>query len=84
MYPKLLAKTGNVPGGPNRNKMPQQTTGEPKWMMPYGNQANTSRRADVCFDSILDKFAPYRMDSTVGNNRTDISGRQSAGMNDAE
>jgi hypothetical protein len=84
MYPKLLAKTGNVPGGPKRNKIPEQTIGEPKWIIPYGSQAKTSRRADVCFDRILDKLAPYRMDSTAGNNLTDISGRHAAGMKDAE
>ena len=34
MYPKLLAKTGSVPGDANTNNMIEQTTGAPKCIMP--------------------------------------------------
>lgn len=80
MYPKLRVKTGNVPGGPKIKQIPAHTTGAPKWIIPYGNQANTSSNGVVCFDRILDRFAPYRMLSTAGSNRTEILGRKSAGM----
>ena len=80
MYPKLREKTGSVPGGPNRNTTPAQTTGAPKWMMPYGNHAKTSNIGVVCFDKIFDKFAPYSILSTAGSIRTEMSGRQSVGM----
>jgi hypothetical protein len=80
MYPKLRAKTGRVPGGAKMNKTPQQTTGAPKCMMPYGSHANTSSNGEVCFDRIFDKFAPYSILSTAGSIRTEISGRQSAGI----
>jgi len=80
MYPKLRVKTGRVPGGPKRNRTPAQTTGAPKWMMPYGSHANTSSNGEVCFDRIFDKFAPYSILSTAGSIRTEISGRQSAGI----
>lgn len=80
MYPKLCAKTGSIPGGPNRNTAPAQTTGAPKWMMPYGNHAKTSNIGVVCFDKIFDKFAPYSILSTAGSIRTEMAGRQSVGM----
>jgi len=80
MYPKLRAKTGSVPGGAKRNRTRAHTTGAPKWIMPYGNHAKTSSNGVVCFDRILDKFAPYSILSTAGSIRTEISGRQSAGI----
>lgn len=62
------------------NRAREHTTGLPKCIIPYGSHAKTSRKGAVCFDRMLERFAPYRMLSTAGNSRTDISGRHSAGM----
>jgi hypothetical protein len=43
MYPKLLEKTGSVPGAAKKNIAREHTAGAPKWMIPYGNHARTSR-----------------------------------------
>jgi hypothetical protein len=58
MYPKLRANTGRVPGGPKMKRIPAQTIGAPKWIMPYGSHARTSSNGDVCLDRMVDRLAP--------------------------
>ena len=58
MYPKLLAKIGAVPGGPKMKRIPVQTAGAPKCMIPYGSQAKTERKVEVWAERMLLRLAP--------------------------
>jgi hypothetical protein len=49
-------------------------------MIPYGSHARTSSNGEVCFDRILERLAPYNILSTAGSIRTEMLGRQSAGI----
>ncbi len=42
-YPKVLAKTGTVPGAAKKNITSEHTNGAAKWIMPYGSHAKRSR-----------------------------------------
>ena len=44
IQPKLLANIGTVPGAAKMNIMPEQTTGAPKCIIPYGSHAMTLRK----------------------------------------
>lgn len=58
MYPKLLMKTGRVPGAAKMKMTAAHTKGEPKCIMPYGNHASTSKKTCLCAERIVLRFAP--------------------------